>query len=82
MVVVMANRAQRDFDDLGMTTKRRVLAALVRLENWPDVSGIKRLSADWKGFMRMRVGDWRVVFHLRGDRIEVVRIAHRREVYE
>lgn len=32
---------------------------------------------------RLRVGDWRVLYLLDGDRvvIQVVRVAHRREVY-
>jgi hypothetical protein len=30
----------------------------------------------------VRTGDWRVIFRPVGDEIRIVRIAHRRDVYE
>lgn len=60
----------------------RVDGVVSRLRNWPDVSGIKRLSGKWKGHYRIRTGDYRVVFRLDGQRIVIWRIAVRRDVYE
>jgi mRNA-degrading endonuclease RelE of RelBE toxin-antitoxin system len=31
--------------------------------------------------MRLRIGDWRVIYAVEGDTLVVTRIAHRREAY-
>ncbi|MEE9403935.1 MAG: type II toxin-antitoxin system RelE/ParE family toxin [Algisphaera sp.] len=66
-----------------MKVQGRVAAVFVRLEKWPEVSGAKWLAADWKGYVRIRTGDYRVIFRLaeKDTLIEVVRVAHRRDVY-
>jgi len=56
-----------------------------RLEGDPrHGSAIKRLKGEWAGYLRYRVGDWRVIYRIddEADRVDVLVIAHRREVYE
>jgi mRNA interferase RelE/StbE len=60
----------------------RVLRILVRLENWPQVSGAKPLSGQLAGRYRMRTGDYRVQFHVEGDVVMVERIGHRDGFYD
>ena len=60
----------------------RVLKALDRLDKWPNVSGAKPLRGDLAGHYRLRVGDWRIVFRVQGQDVVVIRIAHRKEIYE
>ena len=47
-------------------------------------NNVKRLKGEWSGYLRYRVGDWRVIYRVddTGSRVDVVVIAHRREVYE
>lgn len=57
--------AREQFGALPKTIKRRVerLERLVeRLQNWPDVSGVKALSGNLAGHYRARTGDYRVQF--------------------
>jgi mRNA interferase RelE/StbE len=44
----------------------------------------KRLSGDWAGYWRYRVGDWRVIYRIDDDqsRVWVAVIAHRSEAYD
>ena len=44
----------------------------------------KPLLGDWQGFWRYRVGDFRIIAKIKEDRfvVFVVRIGHRRLVYE
>ncbi len=68
--------------DLDATARRRVLAALVKLEEDPRHAGAKKLHG--AGYLwRVRVGDLRAVYHVDDDAslVLVLRIAHRREVY-
>jgi mRNA interferase RelE/StbE len=46
-------------------------------------NNIKHLKGEWAGYLRYRVGDWRVIYRIDDDtRVSVVVIAHRRDVYE
>jgi mRNA-degrading endonuclease RelE of RelBE toxin-antitoxin system len=80
--VLLEAEARADFDALAPTVKARVLAAFERLTRWPDVSGVKWLRREWSGHGRIRVGDWRVIFRIASPDVIVVRIKHRREVYD
>jgi mRNA interferase RelE/StbE len=60
----------------------RLDAVVGRLRNWPNVSGVKRLTGDLKGNCRIRTGDYRIIFRVEATRIVIWRIANRRDVYE
>jgi mRNA interferase RelE/StbE len=56
-----------------------------RLETEPrQGNNVKRLKGEWSGYLRYRVGDWRVIYRVEdaSNRVNVFVIAHRREVYE
>jgi mRNA-degrading endonuclease RelE of RelBE toxin-antitoxin system len=80
--VRLAKDAQADFDELPATIQGRVTAVVDRLRNWPAVSGTKALRGRWAGHYRIRTGDWRVIFLVVMPHLIVVRIKHRREVYD
>jgi mRNA interferase RelE/StbE len=46
-------------------------------------SKIKKLKGDWKGFYRLRMRSYRVIYEKIDKKlvIYIVRIAHRKEVY-
>ncbi len=74
-------RAERDLDRLPTPLARRIWEKLIRLEGEPRPAGSSKLEGS-DGY-RIRVGDHRVVYLIddRARTIEIVRIAHRREVY-
>jgi len=82
VVVRFTKDAQADFDDLPATIQGRVTAVVERLRSWPAVSGTKALRGQWAGHDRVRTGDWRVIFLVVTPHLIVVRIKHRREVYD
>jgi mRNA interferase RelE/StbE len=47
-------------------------------------NNVKRLKGEWTGYLRYRVGDWRVIYPVddMAKRVNVVVVVHRREVYE
>ena len=56
-----------------------------RLEADPrQGNNIKRLMGEWVGYLRYRVGDWRVIYRIDDstNRVNIVVIGHRREIYE
>ena len=81
-VVRLGREARKEFDELPFTIQGRVRAVFARLTNWPHVSGAKALRGTWSGCYRIRTGDWRVLFRLVAPDVLVVRIQHRRDVYD
>jgi len=67
---------------LPRVVRSRATAVLVRLDNWPVVSGAKPLRGKLAGSYRIRTGDYRIQFHLRGTTVVVERIGHRDGFYE
>jgi mRNA interferase RelE/StbE len=59
-----------------------IIAAIEkRLEIEPMKYG-KRLSGGLKGFWKLRVGDCRVIYRVEEAEVWVLKIGHRKEVYE
>lgn len=84
--VVIAREAQRQFHELPAAIQARVEKVLVRLEQWPSVSGAKALTGNLAGHFRVRTGDYRVQFRVeRGttaDTVIVEKVGHRDRFYE
>jgi mRNA interferase RelE/StbE len=79
--IVFTPEAAREFEALDSTIRERVEATLDQLAVAPLSlrNQIKRLKG--QAALRLRVGDWRIIFQLRSDEILVLMIAHRSEAY-
>jgi mRNA-degrading endonuclease RelE of RelBE toxin-antitoxin system len=80
--VTITPAAARALDEVPLPIKGRVLAIMERLERWPAVSGAKPLRGLLAGRYRIRTGDYRVQFHVRGETVIVERVGHRDGFYE
>jgi mRNA-degrading endonuclease RelE of RelBE toxin-antitoxin system len=80
--VLLTAEGRADFEALPVTVQARVVEVFRRLEAWPSVSGAKPLRGEWAGCSRVRTGDWRVIFRVVRPDVLVVRIRHRKDVYE
>ena len=73
---------------MRMQTCRSLESWHVVLRSWSrihiGITTLKRLSGELKGRFRYRIGDWRVVYRVEEEdqRVIVLLIAHRRDVYE
>jgi len=74
-------RAVKELATLPSSDRQRVFDAVTSLRDDP-LKG-SALSAEWKGFRRVRVGSYRVIYAFDGAAllVSVVRIGHRGEVY-
>jgi mRNA-degrading endonuclease RelE of RelBE toxin-antitoxin system len=80
--VRLTPKAQEQFDDLPAIVKERMRTLFRRLARWPAVSGAKPLSGNLAGSYRLRTGDYRMRFHVRGQAVIVDTIGHRKDVYD
>ena len=74
-------RAVEEVAALDMADRKRIVSAVESLQGDPHKGSI--MSAEWKGFRRLRVGQYRVIYGFQGREllISIVRVGHRREVY-
>lgn len=92
--VVLKPEAAEQLEALTNPIHGRVLRLIVRLEQWPDVSGAKPLSGNLAGHYRLRTGDYRVQFYVvpreaaqedqpaAPDTVMIEKIGHRDRFYE
>ena len=80
--VVITAEALKEAERLPVPIRGRVRRVVLRLARWPEVSGAKPLSGRLAGHYRVRTGDYRLQFHLRGEAVVVEKIGHRRDFYE
>lgn len=72
-------RATKDLKALIPETRQRVVAKIEAMQN--DLTGdVKRLT-NFTPEYRLRVGDYRVLFEVDGNRIIVYRVKHRKDAY-
>ena len=82
MNVTMTPSAAKEFDGLPPTIQNRMILMLERLKNFPVVSGAKPLRGELAGRYRMRTGDYRLQFRVKGNRVIVEKVGHRDGFYE
>ena len=79
--VELSPAARRALGKLDAGTRERILRSLITLESDPRPSGAKKLKGE-DGY-RFRVGDYRILYEIRDDRllVLVIKVGHRRDVY-
>jgi len=80
--ISISREAAKTFRKLHPQVARRIKAAILSLADEPRPSGCVQLVGG-EGELRIRVGDYRVVYEIIDDELVVLvlRVAHRREVY-
>jgi mRNA interferase RelE/StbE len=78
--ITFTRRAMRDLKKLPENVKRRVELAMDEL--FDDVRAGDRLHGDWEGCWKLRAGDYRVIYRVKGEAsVEIQYIRHRRAAY-
>jgi mRNA interferase RelE/StbE len=83
--VILSPEARELYARADRPLARKLARCFAQLEREPRRhNNIKRLSGEFAGRMRYRVGDWRVLYRIddRTRQVHVLLIAHRSEVYE
>jgi len=78
--LVYTKRAARDISGLDHAAKERIGGTLERYAQSP-FDCAKKMVDPALGTYRFRIGEYRVIFDVEGDKIVVLRVGHRREIY-
>ena len=77
--VVFARSAEKDLRNLSAEIRLRIGRAIRKLEDDAFPSAAKRLKA--REELRLRVGEYRVLYVVRDEELTIMAIGHRRDVY-
>lgn len=78
--LLYTRRAVKDIKALDSLTQKRLGKKLENLRKDPRRTA-QKLTDSKLGQYRWRIGDYRVVFDLHGEKIVILRVGHRREIY-
>jgi mRNA interferase RelE/StbE len=81
VAVVLTESAQKDILGLPAKVQARVAAKVADLADYPTVSGVKALKGALKGTLRVRVGDYRILFTVAAGTLTIVSVDDRKEAY-
>lgn len=72
---------EEDIPKLALTWKEKIQMAIEeKLATYPDLYG-KPLRRSLRGYRKLRVGDYRIVFRIAGSKVLILAILHRSVVY-
>jgi mRNA interferase RelE/StbE len=83
--IILSSESLRFYQDADAPLVRKLNRCFVQLSRNPRRhSNIKRLAGTFAGLLRYRIGDWRMIYRIdeSENRVIILSIAHRREVYE
>jgi len=83
--VILSPEARAFYTQADRPLARKLARCFAQLERERRRhNNVKRLSGQFAGGLRYRVGDWRVIFRIddRARQVYVLVIAHRSEVYQ
>lgn len=76
------SQARKDLERLGHVAAARILAKIEAYAENPraHANNVKKLQA--LPALRLRVGDYRVIFTADGIVLQILKVGHRREIYD
>lgn len=80
--IIFTKTAEKDLETLEVKTRYKILQALKGLATAPFPRGniIKKLKGAKIALYRLRVGDFRVVYHIDGRKIAILFIVDRKDL--
>lgn len=80
--VVYHHLVEEDIQQIQANIRKRIQDAIEnRLMAEPVMAG-KPLRQSLKGFRKMRVGDYRIIYQVEKETVIILKIGHRKDVYE
>jgi len=81
MKIYIRKSAIRDLKKIDRKDKEKIHSGISELKNFPAVSNVKKMT-NFEPSYRLRVGDYRILFDVSENIIEIGRILHRKDSYK
>jgi len=81
--ILFTKSAAKDYKNFNESIKSQINTVLIKLEKFgTDSPNTKPLTGQFKGYFRIRTGDYRIVFSLLKETITIISILNRNVVYK
>ena len=80
MEINIRKSANKDLKKIDSQYKQRIHAKILELKEFPHTTNVKKLT-NFEPAYRLRVGDYRILFDVFGDTVEIGRVLHRKDSY-
>ncbi len=81
MKVNIRKSAIKDLIKIDRQNREKIHLKIAELKNFPDISNLKKLT-NFEPAYRRRIGDYRILFDVLENTIEIGRILHRKDSYK
>ena len=81
MKINIRRSAIKDLKKISPENREKIHLKMTELKNFPDISNLKKLT-NFEPAYRRRIGDYRILFDVIEDTIEIGRILHRKDSYK
>ncbi|MCI5142577.1 MAG: type II toxin-antitoxin system RelE/ParE family toxin [Candidatus Electrothrix sp. ATG1] len=81
MKVNIRKSAIKDLKKINQNDRRKIHSKISALSEFPNTSNIKKLT-NFEPAYRLRVGNYRILFDVSEDSIEIGRVLHRKDSYK
>jgi mRNA interferase RelE/StbE len=81
MKIKIRQSAIKDLKKINISSKKKIHDKILSLKDFPNLPHIKKLT-NFEPAYRLRVGDYRILFDVIDDSIEIGRILHRKDSYK
>jgi len=78
--VIWDKKALSELDKLDIIIAKRIIIKVRELSDDPFSKDIKKLKGE--SAFRLRVGDYRVIFDIIRDAIIILKVGHRKNIYD
>jgi mRNA interferase RelE/StbE len=77
-------KALKDFRSIPVPVAKRIKTAIAQLAENPYPLGHKRLQGQLRDYVRIRVGDYRIIYSVEQEALVVlvIQVGHRGEIYK
>lgn len=83
--IILKKHAIKDIEILQPSYHKRIVETIFKIlpaiNNLNQISDCQKIKG-YDKFYRIRVGDYRIGFELRGNQIVIYRIMHRKDIYK
>lgn len=82
--VKFTNKAYKEVEKIDPDAKLQILEAIEDLERDPRPQNSKQLSGELSDYRRLRTGNYRVIYQIKDQQLEIVviRAGHRKDIYD
>ena len=80
MQIEVSKNAIKELQKIDKKHQKVIIEKIKLLENYPNTPNIKKLTNHYPPY-RFRVGNYRVLFDIKDEIIQVLSVKHRKEAY-